>query len=203
MPRTVRPPTDRSAGRGPRFRAYLAATTASAAAPYGYTISLGGSIAVAGERLPGPGLLGALLLVIGAVAGFVVLEALAQRSLQPSATADDQPPSIMGNAHVPSAGGAIFSVWALLHLVTGLAGWAVTGFAATVVYFAVTAAQRIATRRWTRRSPAPAAAVDRSREDEPTEGFRAPGGTPEHRSRRPGAASPADGRGDGERGADR
>jgi hypothetical protein len=91
--------------------------------------------------------------MIGAVVGFVSLEAVARRSLAPSEQpARDSPPSVLGNAHVLSAGGAIFLVWLLVNAVGGVAGWALVGFAATFVYFLVTALQRIAIARFWPRS---------------------------------------------------
>ena len=127
------------------MRAQLAATAASAAGSYGYTISLGGSIALAVDALGGPGLGGVLAMMAGAVAAFALLEGMAQGSLEPRASAPDRPPSIWGNAHVPSAGAALCAVWAVLQAIEGVAGWAATGFAATAAYFAVTAAQRVLT----------------------------------------------------------
>jgi hypothetical protein len=127
------------------LRAQLSATAASAAGPYGYTISLGGSIALAVGALGPPGLGEVLVMMAGAVAAFVLLEALAQGSLAPQAAARDRPPSIWGNAHIPSAGTTLCAVWAIVHAVGGVPGWALTGFAATGIYFVVTAAQRVVT----------------------------------------------------------
>jgi hypothetical protein len=140
---------DPASRRGDResFRGELAAAAASAAAAYGYTISLGGSIALAVGRLGGPNLGEILLLMAGAVAGFVALEGLAHRTLVPITTARDRPPSIWGNAHVPAAGSALTLVWVLLELVDGFIVWAGVGFVATSVYFLGTVLQRIALHR--------------------------------------------------------
>lgn len=125
-------------------RQQLGTSVASAAGPYGYTISLGGSIALATDRLGTPHLAGALMLMLGAVLAFVVLEATAQGSVAPQETPADHPPSVLGNAHVPSAGGALLAVWLVVQLSGPPLGWAAAGFAATATYFAVTAVQRIA-----------------------------------------------------------
>jgi hypothetical protein len=130
--------------RPQRLRAQVSSTLASAAGPYGYTISLGGATVLASGHLGSPPLLGALLLVLGAVAAFMGLEFLAQGSLVPGDPPSDRPPSVWGNAHVPSAGAAVAAVWGLVHRVGGSVAWFVTGFTATLVYFAVTAIQRMA-----------------------------------------------------------
>jgi hypothetical protein len=134
------------------LRSQLSAGAASAAGPYGYTISLGGSIAIAVDQLGSPHLGGALLMMLGAVAAFVALEVVAQRSVVPQPAQPDRPPSVWGNAHIPSAGAALCGVWGAIHLVDDEAGWLLTGFVATGVYFVVTAVQRIAFDALTRRS---------------------------------------------------
>jgi hypothetical protein len=125
------------------FRAQLHSTTGSAAGPYGYTISLGASGALTTGQLGSPGLLEALALMLGAVLAFVVLEVSAARSLVPEPPPEDSPPSLWGNAHIISAGGAICVVWGIVHAVGGIGGWFLVGIAATGVYFVLTAAQRI------------------------------------------------------------
>ena len=131
------------------MRKQLRSTVASAAGPYGYTISLGGSTAMAVGRLGTPHLGDSLLLMLGAVLGFALLEFIAQGSMHPEGAAPDRPLTILGNLHVPSAGGALLAVWGLLHVLHGAAGWAATGFAATTIYFVVTALQRVLSSRAT------------------------------------------------------
>ena len=140
---------EQAAGAGRAgLRAQLGATVASAAGPYGYTISLGGSTALGSDQLGTPHLFGALMLMTGAVLAFVVLEAVSHKSLRPQTIDEDHPPSIWGNAHVPSAGAALCAVLGVLQLVGGALGWALTGFIATATYFVVTALQRILVQRW-------------------------------------------------------
>jgi len=137
---------DPRAGAGEAgVRAQLGATVISAAGPYGYTITFGGSTALASGRLGSPNLGEVLLLMLGAVTAFVLLELAARDALR--APADDRPPSIWGNAHVVSAGGALCLVWALLHVSSGAAMWAAVGLVATLAYFAGTAVQRVAVAR--------------------------------------------------------
>jgi hypothetical protein len=141
-----------AAATGPTgVRAQLGATVASAAVPYGYTITLGGSIAIAVGELGRPHLFGALMLMLGAVAGFVALEAIAQGNLRPQATRSDRPLSIWGNAHVLSAGLALVAVSGVDDVASGGLGWALTGFLATTIYFVVTTCQRMIAARWSER----------------------------------------------------
>ena len=128
-----------------RFRAQLHSTMTAAAGPYGYTISLGGSIAVATQLLAPPHLSSAILLMVGAVLAFVLLEASTRGSSVDGGLGAEGAPSVWGNAHIPSAGGAICAAWAVAHAAHAAVGWALVGFVATATYFSVTAAQRIAT----------------------------------------------------------
>ena len=133
------------------MREQLRTTVESAAGPYGYTISLGGSTALASDRLGTPHLLAALTLMLGAVVGFATLE-LAARGVGPAvAEGPERRPTIWGNVHIPSAGGALIVVWAVLQIAGGELAWAATGFLATTVYFAVTSWQRVLAAAWNRR----------------------------------------------------
>lgn len=163
MERSVDDPGEGRGGGGESFRGELAAAAASAAAAYGYTISLGGSIALAAGRLGSPNLGDVLLLMAGAVAGFVALEGFAHRTCVPATTARDRPPSIWGNAHVPAAGSALTLVWTLLELVDGVLVWAGVGFVATSVYFLGTVLQRIALHRLVARRRGRSLSAPRSR----------------------------------------
>ena len=127
-----------------RLRTQLSATVAGAAGPYGYTISLGGSIALSMHHLGSPGYGRVMLMMAGAVLAFVALELFAQGSMRAGEPPREASTTVWGNAHLPSAGGAISSVWGLIHAVHGPGAWAVVGFVSTFVYFAVTALQRVA-----------------------------------------------------------
>ena len=126
-----------------RLRSQLSCTVAGAAGPYGYTISLGGSIALTVHHLGTPDYGEVILMMVGAVLGFLTLEFIAQGSFRPVDPAPDIAPTMWGNAHIPSAGGAITVVWGLVHVFDEPVAWLATGFAATFVYFLMTAAQRI------------------------------------------------------------
>jgi hypothetical protein len=115
---------------------------ASSSGPYGYALSIWGCGAVATEQLGKPGVFEALLLMGGAVLGFTIVEALAYGSLSLRLSSGEPTRiAVWGNAHVLSAGGAIFLVWVLLQAVATRAGWALAGFVGTVVYLLVNALQ--------------------------------------------------------------
>src|SRR3954454_5402180 len=84
-------------------RTQVATTVASAAGPYGYTITLGGSTALASNALGPPHLGSALLMMSGAAPPSVALGAAARGVADPPAGDDPPPPSPLANAHVPSA----------------------------------------------------------------------------------------------------
>ncbi len=121
---------------------------AASAAPYGYTLTIWGSGAVAMHRLGKPGVGEALLLMGGAVLGFLLMEALAHGSLR-ARVSPRQPSQTTGwaNAHLLSGGGGIVLVWALLQAADARVGWALAGFVATASYLLLNAIQStVATR---------------------------------------------------------
>jgi hypothetical protein len=124
------------------IRDQLKSSVAASSAPYGYTLTIWGSGAVAMGELGSPRIGGTLLFIAGAVLAFVLIEGLAYGSLsiQPS-TGEPTTIAVWGDAHLLSAGGAVFVVWLLVRAIDGKAGWAVAGFAATAVYLLVNAVQ--------------------------------------------------------------
>jgi hypothetical protein len=124
------------------MRDQLKSSVAASSGPYGYTITIWSSGAVAMGELGSPKVGGALLLVAGAVLAFMLVEALAYGSLkvQPS-SGEPTTIAVWGNAHLPSAGGAVLAVWLLLKAIDTKIGFAVTGFAATATYLVMNAVQ--------------------------------------------------------------
>jgi hypothetical protein len=130
------------------LREQIAITDSSAAGAYGYTISLGGSIAIAVGELGAPRLGEALLMMAGAIVAFLTLEFVASRgALRIDRPPPDRPSSAFGNAHFLSAGVAIIAGWVAIQ-VGGAAAWALMGYVVTSLYFLITAAQRILVARW-------------------------------------------------------
>lgn len=132
-----------------RFRTHLRSSLASAAVPYGYTLTIFASGAISGDLLGPPHAPQALVLVAGAVVAFTVLEAVAYGSwlVAPPMTPLHSS-AVGGHAHLLSAGLAIASVWLTDSLLGGSgAAWALAGFLATGLYLVLETAQAIAVER--------------------------------------------------------
>lgn len=117
---------------------------ATSAAPYGYTLTIWTSGAVATHARGTPTALEALLFLAGAVAGFGLVGAAAHGG--PSgilAGADPDRPTVRlwGGFHVPSVGFAIAAATGLTALVHGSLVWPLVGFSITVIYLVVIAGQ--------------------------------------------------------------
>lgn len=137
------------------YRDQLRATVAGSAAPYGYTLTLGGSLALASGRLGSPRLIEILLLIGGAVVAFVLIEYAAYGSLEVRLATSARPVAVWGNAHLVSAGVAVSAVSGLVHLTGATLVWAACGFVATSIYLLVNAAQISLAGRRARRTEQP------------------------------------------------
>lgn len=125
-----------------RYRDHLQAAVVASAAPYGYTLTVWTSGAVAMHARGLPSAWQALLFLAGAVAGFAAVGAAALggpgRVLRSSrATAV----RLWGAFHVPSVGLAIGAVALVVDLVHSALAWPLVGFAATATYLLAIAAQ--------------------------------------------------------------
>jgi hypothetical protein len=131
------------------LRQSLRSSVAASTAPYGYTLTVWASGAIAIALLGTPDLLDVLLLMAGAVLAFVSIEALAYGSVALRIRVGPPPEvTVWGSAHWISSGLAIVAVWGSDHLVRGPAGWALSGLLATTLYLLVNSTQvAIATRR--------------------------------------------------------
>src|ERR671930_1090734 len=97
-----------------RFRSNLRSCVAASAAPYGYTITVWSSGAVAMDRLGRPHVAQVLVFMACAVAAFLVVEIVAFGALAVRRTRAEPPAvAVWGSAHWASAGIAIVSVWAV------------------------------------------------------------------------------------------
>jgi hypothetical protein len=120
----------------------LRGSVAASAAPYGYTISIWSSGAVAmgvlGDPAPGE----VLLFLGGASAGFLALALVVFGSLTVELqTPDVKRLSLLGVTHLFSAAGAVLCVWGACELLGTPTGWPAAGFLATVVYLTISALQ--------------------------------------------------------------
>ena len=125
-----------------RYRTHLRTVVASSAAPYGYTLTVWTSGAVAIHARGIPTTLDALMFLGGAVAGFAAVGALAHGSAgRVLNAAPDARVRLWGGFHVPSVGAAIGAVALVTALVEDALAWPLVGFAATSIYLLVIAAQ--------------------------------------------------------------
>jgi len=137
-----------------RYRKNLRSSVAASAAPYGYTLTVWSSGAVAIDQLGKPHLAQILLFMAGAVLAFVLVEVVAYGSLRVRLVSGDAPAiAVWGNAHWVSAGVAILAVWGVDHALSRTPGWAASGFLATGLYLLLNAAQVTAASRVEEVSP--------------------------------------------------
>jgi hypothetical protein len=115
---------------------------AACGAPYGYTLSVwtSGALLISAHGLPN--LFHALSFMVGSVAGYALVGALAFGNLgDPGDGAVGRAPALWGNVHVLSIGGAILASYSASHFLSGNLAWPATGFAATAAYLVLLAAE--------------------------------------------------------------
>lgn len=132
----------------PGYRHSLRSSVSASAAPHGYTLALWttGSITIHAEDFPST--LDALLLLIGAAAGYGLVATVAFGGVG-AVLATDPPAGVAlwGALHLPSVGGSILLCSLLTRFVSGHGIWPLVGFTATATYLLVLAGQfRLATR---------------------------------------------------------
>jgi hypothetical protein len=124
------------------YRAHLQTTVAASAAPYGYTLTIWTSGAVATHDRGVPTAWEALLLLAGAVIGFGIVAAIAHGGPTVSFAVERQPGvRLWGAFHLISVGLAIAASALVTAVVDGPAAWLLVGLVATVTYLAVVAGQ--------------------------------------------------------------
>jgi hypothetical protein len=123
----------------PTYRTNLQAAVAASAAPYGYTLTIWTSGAVTTHAEGGaPSAVDALLLLLGAVSGFVVVGTVAYGGLHALlAPGPVQQVRVWAGAHLPSVGLSIGVVAGLCAVTSGHLLWLLVGFAATTTYLTV------------------------------------------------------------------
>lgn len=124
------------------YRTHLKTAVATSAAPYGYTLTIWTSGAVTTHARGVPTAWEALLFLAGAVLGFAITAALAYG--HPSellAPRDHGSVRLWGGFHLVSVGLAIGAAALVTAIVKDPVAWMIVGFAATVVYLLVIAAQ--------------------------------------------------------------
>jgi hypothetical protein len=142
------------------YRSNLQAAVAASAAPYGYTLTVWTSGAVTTHAEGGaPSALDAVLLLLGAVSGFVIVGTVAYGGFHSLLTPGPPPRvRVWAGAHLPSVGLSIIVVAGLCGAVEGHLLWLGVGFAATTTYLTVIGLQFWAAGRLLPESPGPGAA---------------------------------------------
>ena len=124
------------------YRHQLRAVVAASAAPYGYTLTLWTTGAVASHAEGLPTALDALLLLAGAVTGFALVGAYAFGSINeiliPRTRGETR---VWGGVHLPSVGSSILLVAVIVHTLRGVWVWPAVGFVATATYLLLLGAQ--------------------------------------------------------------
>ncbi len=125
-----------------RYVENLKDAVAASSAPYGYTLTVwcSGAISIHSLGLPSPHHV--FLFLVGGVAAFLAVEAIAYGTLRVRLIrADPVTVAVWGNAHLLTAGIAVACVWASAELVGGTAAWPLNGFVATAVYLLLNSLQ--------------------------------------------------------------
>jgi len=109
------------------------------AVPYGYTLTVLASHSIVANKQGGPNVIEIVVFVIGAMLGFAILAAVAERrGVGRAPTALGRREYIhAGMIHVFAIGAALGSA-ILIALVPGLLAWGLAAFAATVLYLLIT-----------------------------------------------------------------
>ena len=133
------------------YRKNLRAVVGSAAAPYGYTLSIwaAGAAIVSVHGIPRT--LAALTFVGGAVLGFAFVGALAYGGIPGQLDQERGHALLWGSLHFVSVGLAIGAVTLAAYLVEGFLVWPLGGFLVTSIYLLVVGAESATTYLWEHR----------------------------------------------------
>ncbi len=133
------------------YRKNLRAVVGSAAAPYGYTLSIwaAGAALVSVHGIPKT--LAALTFVGGAVLGFAFVGSLAYGGVPGQLDVERGHPLLWGSLHFVSVGLAIGAVALIAYLVEGLIVWLLGGFLVTSIYLLVVGAESTISYVWQHR----------------------------------------------------
>jgi hypothetical protein len=109
------------------------------AVPYGYTLTVLASHSIVANKQGGPNVIEIVVFVIGAMLGFAILAAIAERrGIGRTPTTLSRREYIhAGMIHVFAIGAALGSA-ILIALIPGLIAWGLAAFAATVLYLLIT-----------------------------------------------------------------
>ncbi len=126
---------------GVRYRYGLRKAVGTSAGPYGYTLTIwtSGAVLIHARGIPTTG--EALLFMLGNVAAFAAVGALAFRPTSVSHAAGSSHPVLWGSFHFVPVTLSIGAASLVAHLVEHGAAWPIAGVAATAIYLSFVAAQ--------------------------------------------------------------
>lgn len=122
------------------YRAGLAITLRSTAAAYGYTLTIATTVATLIANQGAPTMVELYLFIFGGSLAFAALE-LALRLVEPAVCEVDHVYPLAGALNVVSVAGAFSAASAVAHGPDGMLAWLLAPLAASVVYFALIAAE--------------------------------------------------------------
>ncbi|HLL41397.1 MAG TPA: hypothetical protein VK357_17290 [Rubrobacteraceae bacterium] len=130
------------------YRKNLRAVVGSAAAPYGYTLSIwaAGATLVSVHGIPNA--LSAITFVVGAVLGFTFVGALAYGGVPGQSDLERGHPLIWGSLHFFSVGLSLGAVTLAAYFIEGLIVWTLGGFLVTSIYLLVVGAESTTSYLW-------------------------------------------------------
>ena len=133
------------------YRKNLRAVVGSAAAPYGYTLSIwaAGAALVSVHGIPQT--LAALTFVGGAVLGFAFVGGLAYGGIPGQMDQERGHALIWGSLHFVSVGLAVGAVTLAAYLIEGFVVWPLGGFLVTSIYLLVVGAESATSYLWEHR----------------------------------------------------
>ncbi len=124
-----------------RYASALRTTVAASAAPYGYTLTIWTTGAVLTHARGIPDTAEAILLLVGAVAGYALVGGLAFGGLTEHVAPAPARAVVWGGLHFFSVGLAIVAATLVAHGVRGTAAWPIDGFVVTATYLVASASQ--------------------------------------------------------------
>ncbi len=130
------------------YRKNLRAIVGSAAAPYGYTLSIwaAGAALISVHGIPKT--LAALTFVVGAVLGFAFVGALAYGGIPGELDQESGHALLWGSLQFLSVGLAVGAVTLTAYFVEGFVVWPLGGFLVTSIYLLVVGVESAATYLW-------------------------------------------------------
>jgi hypothetical protein len=133
------------------YRKNLRAVVGSAAAPYGYTLSVwsAGAALISVHGIPKT--LAALTFVVGAVLGFAFVGTLAYGGIPGELDQEKGHALLWGSLHFASVGLAVGAVTLTAYFVEGFVVWPLGGFLVTSIYLLVVGAESAITYLWEHR----------------------------------------------------